>query len=130
MKKFKSILLVSLFIFSCQKEKDASIVGYWEQISLYRPDSSGQFSWSLIIDMYPPALSFTPDGYYAVAYREPLGGGVYSYNNLTHQLTFKQLPSGNISVSNVSSLDDEYLVIDHISNGILQSKSKYHRKQF
>ena len=127
-KKFKSILLISLFVFSCEKEKDASIVGSWEQISLYSPDSSGQFSWSSIIDVYPPRLLLTADGYYNFVYRDPLGGGIYSYNNLTRQLTFEQLPSGNISVANVSFLDNEYLVIDHVSNGILHAKSKYQRK--
>lgn len=117
-----------MFLFSCSKKKDASLIGSWEQIALYSPDSSGQFSWSFIVDVYPPRLLFTADGYYSFAHREPLGGGIYIYNNLTHQLTFEQRPSGSISISNVSSLDEEYLIIDHVSNGMLLAKSKYLRK--
>jgi hypothetical protein len=122
-------LLVILVLASCTKEKDATIVGEWEQIARYNQDASGQFTWTYINEpTYPSLINFTTDGKYSMIFREPLGSGKYQYDYAAHQLKLEDPLSGTINVSPVSHLDDEFLVIDLVANGQLYAKNKYKRK--
>jgi hypothetical protein len=128
MRRLSALLLIPVLLFSCQKEKDATIVGSWEQIARYSQDVSGQYSWSYVNDTYPYRITFTADGKYSVIFYEPMGEGKYQYDYATRQLRFEDMSSGTISFSPVSYLDPDYLVIDVFHNGTFYAKNKYERK--
>jgi len=129
MRKLIILIFISIFLFSCQKDKCATIVGEWEQIARYSKDASGQYSWIYLQEAkYPARISFTTDGKYNMVFREPIGSGKYQYNYAAKQLKIEDQLSGTISTSPVSYLDEDYLVIDKINNGELIESNKYQRK--
>jgi hypothetical protein len=134
MKRLSILLLIPVFIFSCTKDKDtidksATIVGDWEQVARYSKDAAGQYSWTYISEPnYPPRIIFTTDGKYSMSFRDPIGAGNYQYDYAARQLQFQDPLSGTTSTSPVSYLDQEYLVIDMMLDGVLYAKNKYKRK--
>jgi VCBS repeat-containing protein len=130
MRKLIFILILSLSILSCSKEKDASIVGNWTQIARYSQDASGQFTWTYMQDMDAAfRANFTSEGTFVMLQRDPYAKGVYQYNYATKQLKLDDLNTNtNTANTMVSYLDEEYLVIDWFQNGNLYKKDKYLRQ--
>src|SRR5215203_5101890 len=107
MKRLSSLLLISIFFLSCQKQQQVSIVGTWTEISNYIRDSSGQFYWS-DLSRVTYFLTMDTDGKYHGWSCVPTGHGVYQYNYSTRQLRFED-SGGNIEINTVSVLDNNYL---------------------
>ena len=127
MRKLLTLIIFPFILLSCQKSKDATIVGDWMQIERYSKDENGQFSWHNMSDGYAN-LSFSQAGTYRIVLRDPVASGNYQYNYATRQLKLVNPLSGNANVVPVSYLDDDYLVIDWMYNGELINKDKYQRR--
>ena len=125
MKKLFSFFFISIFLLSCQKDKPATITGFWKEVSVYSRDNSGVFYWSGPSG-FPLTLKLTEDGKYSFRYDVPAGHGVYQYNYSTRQLRFEN-SGGNIDIDTVSVLDDNYLIIDHSFNGVVEYRQKFTR---
>jgi hypothetical protein len=125
MKKLSCLFLALLVLFSCQKDKQVRITGFWKEVSVYSRDNSGVFNWSGP-SRFPLTLKLTEDGKYAFHYDVPAGQGIYEYNYSTRQLRFETF-GGNIDIDTVSVLDDNYLIIDHAFNGIIEYRQKFIR---
>jgi hypothetical protein len=125
MKKLSCLFFVPILLFSCQKPTQTTIVGLWKETSVYSRDNSGVFYWSGP-SRFPLQLSLTEDGKYSARYDVPAGSGVYQYNYSTRQLRIED-SNGNINIDTVSVLNDDYLIIDHSFNGIIEYRQKFIR---
>jgi hypothetical protein len=125
MKKLFSLFFISIFLFSCQKEKQVTITGLWKEISVYSKDNSGVFYWSGP-PKFPLRLTLSEEGKYSAFNDVPAGHGSYQYNYSTRQLRFEN-SSGSIDVLTVSALNDNYLIIEYSSNGVVEYKQKFLR---
>lgn len=111
MKKSLLVLIFSVFLFSCQKQKYASIVGGWVEISSYA-ERSGQNSWGPAA-RFPLKLSFREDGKYYAFNDVPAGNGNYFYEPKNKVLQIETLNPVNTSIYTVSFLTDDYLIIEY-----------------
>ena len=125
MKKLSCLFWVPILLLSCQKPAQTTIVGLWKETSVYSRDNSGVFYWSGP-SRFPLQLTLTEDGKYSARYDVPAGQGVYQYNYSTRQLRFEN-SSGNIETVTVSVLDDNYLITDHLVNGVVDYRQKFSR---
>lgn len=125
MKRLFSFFFILIILFSCQKDKQVAITGFWKEVSVYSRDNSGVFYWSGP-SRFPLTLKLTEDGKYSFRYDVPAGDGIYQYNYSTRQLRFEN-SGGNIDVDTVSVLDNNYLIIDHSFNGVVEYRQKFIR---
>lgn len=125
MKKLSYLFFVPILLFSCQKDTQTTIVGLWKETSVYSRDDSGVFYWSGP-PRFPLQLTLTEDGKYSARYDVPAGDGVYQYNYSSRQLRLEN-SAGNIDIATVSILDDNYLIIDHSFNGVVEYRQKFIR---
>lgn len=128
MKKIVPILLI-LFLGSCKKDKQVSIVGTWKEISVYSIDNSGSFYWSGP-PSFPYILTLNDDGKYFRWNCVPAGKGLYHYDHANKRVRFESIPSGNVDTIAVSFLNDEYLIFDHSVNAIVVYRQKFIRAQY
>ena len=126
MKRLFTFFFISIFFFSCQKEKQAAIVGFWVEISACIRDNAGTFDCDEA-PKFPLRLTLSEDGKYYAFNDVPAGHGTYHYNYGSKQLTFED-SGGTVSIVTVSVLNDDYLVTDYSRNGILEYSQKYLRK--
>ena len=126
MKRVFTFFFISIFFFSCQKDKQVSIVGLWIEISDCTRDNSGAFDCSGTPE-FPLRLTLSENGKYYVFNDVPAGQGIYHYNYGSKQLTFED-SGGAVSIVTVSVLDDNYLVTDYSRNGVVEYRQKYLRK--
>lgn len=126
MKRLFVFLFISIFFFSCQKEKQVSIVGFWTEISDCIRDSSGVLICG-DAPKFPLRLTLSDDGKYYAFNDVPAGNGIYHYNYSSKQLTFED-SGGTVSIVTVSALNDDYLVTDYSRNGVVEYRQKYLRK--
>ena len=115
MKRLPVLFFISLFLFSCQKSHQVSIVGTWSEVAVYRDTNNGHPDWEPA-SRFPLRLSFNVDGEYNAFNDVPAGNGRYSFNYFTGELHVENLNPTATEVYSVSHLDDEYLVIDYSSN--------------
>ena len=102
---------ISVLLFSCQKQKQVSIVGGWLEISVYQ-ENAGQLSWGEATK-FPLRLWLDANGKYAAFNDVPAGRGNYSYDHSTGRLKFETLNALGPETYSVSYLDDNYLIIDY-----------------
>lgn len=114
MKKILFFISLSIFLFSCQKSKQASIVGGWIEISAYT-EINGQYNWGPAAK-FPLRVSFSPDGKYSAFNDVPAGNGNYSYDHSSMKLQIETLNPVTLADYTVSYLNDNYLVIDYSAN--------------
>ena len=126
MKRSFPLFFISIFFFSCQKDKQSTIVGSWTEISDCIRDNSGAFDCS-DAPRFPLRLTLSEDGKYYAFNDVPAGQGIYHYNYGSKQLTFED-SGGAVSIVTVSVLDDNYLVTDYSRNGVVEYRQKYLRK--
>ena len=126
MKRLFAFFFISIFFFSCQKNKQATIVGLWTEISDCIRDNSGAFNCSGA-SRFPLRLTLSEDGNYYAFNDVPAGQGIYHYNYGSKQLTFED-SGGTVSIVTVSALNDNYLVTDYSRNGVVEYSQKYLRK--
>ena len=126
MKRLFTFFFISIFFFSCQKDKQASIVGLWTEISHCIRDNSGGIDCSGA-SRFPLRLTLSEDGKYYAFNDVPAGHGIYRYNYSSKQLTFED-SGGTVSIVTVSVLNDDYLVTDYSRNGVVEFSQKYLRK--
>jgi len=126
MKRLFAFFFISIFFFSCQKNKQATIVGLWTEISDCIRDNSGAFNCSGA-SRFPLRLTLSEDGNYYAFNDVPAGQGIYHYNYGSKQLTF-EASGGTVSIVTVSVLNDNYLVTDYSRNGVVEYSQKYLRK--
>jgi hypothetical protein len=126
MKRLFTFFFISIFFFSCQKDKQVSIVGLWTEISDCIGNNSGAFDCSGA-PRFPLSLTLSEDGKYYVFNDVPAGQGIYHYNYGSKQLTFED-SGGTVSIVTVSVLNDDYLVTDYSRNGVVEYRQKYLRK--
>src|SRR5687767_3402752 len=112
MRKAFAVLFISLFFLSCKKEKQASIVGTWKEVSAYYQDGQGNYKWNDALHGFPYFLTFTDMGTYSSWQCTPGGRGYYQCDAASKQLRMENISSGNILTLSVSSLDDGYLIVD------------------
>jgi hypothetical protein len=128
MKKIAPIMLI-LFLVSCKKDKQVSIVGTWREISVYSGDNSGNFYWSGP-PRFPYILTLDDDGKYFGWSCVPADKGFYQYDHANKRVRFESIPSGNVDTIAVSFLNDEYLIFDYSVNGVVEYRQKFIRAQF
>jgi hypothetical protein len=126
MRRLFAFFFISIFFFSCQKDKQTTIVGLWTEISDCIRDNSGAFDCSGA-PRFPLTLTLSEDGKYYVFNDVPAGQGIYHYNYGSKQLTFED-SGGTVSIVTVSVLNDDYLVTDYSRNGVVEYRQKYLRK--
>jgi hypothetical protein len=126
MKKIVPILLI-LFLVSCQKDKQVSIVGSWKETAVYIQDNSGNYKWSDIVYGFPYVMYLNGDGTYSGFQCTPIPGGVYHYNHANKQIRFEAMTSGSISVVSVALLDDDNLILDYGMTSLGEYKVKFSR---
>lgn len=128
MKKIVPILLI-LFLVSCEKDKQLSIIGTWKEISVYSRDNTGGFYWSGP-PRFPYILTLRDDGKYFGWNCVPADNGFYQYDHANKTVRFERTPSGNVDTAAVSFLNDEYLIFDYSVNGIVEYRIKYIKSQY
>ena len=126
MKRSFPLFFISIFFFSCQKDKQATIVGLWTEVSDCIRDNSGAFDCSGAPG-FPLRLTLSEDGKYYAFNDVPAGEGIYHYNYGSKQLTFED-SGGTVSIVTVSVINDDYLVTDYSRNGVVEYRQKYLRK--
>jgi hypothetical protein len=126
MRRLFAFVFISIFFFSCQKDKQATIVGLWTEISECTRDNSGAFECSGAPG-FPLTLTLSENGKYYAFNDVPAGHGTYHYNYWSKQLTFED-SGGTVSIVTVSVLNDDYLVTDYSRNGVVEYSQKYVRK--
>ena len=103
-----------------------SIVGLWIEISACIRDNSGVLICG-DAPKFPLRLTLSENGEYSFRNDVPAGDGVYRYNYSSRQLIFEN-SGGNVDIRMVSLLDDDYLIIDYSSNGVVEYRQKFLRK--
>ena len=126
MQRLFAFFFISIFFFSCQKDKQVSIVGLWTEISDCIRDNSGVFICG-DAPKFPLRLTLSEDGKYYAFNDVPAGQGIYHYNYWSKQLTFED-SGGIVTIVTVSVLNDDYLVTDYSRNGVVEFSQKYLRK--
>jgi hypothetical protein len=126
MKRTINVLLISLLLISCRKEKMVPISGSWQEIGNYIKNSSGEFYWESA-SRFPLTLVLNNNSDYYAFNDVPAGSGIYEYNYSTKELRLTNNPSGNISICRVSLLDENYMIIDYVYNNELMRKVKFSR---
>ena len=111
MKKIFFFFLISIFLLSCQKQKQISIIGGWREVSAYA-ERNGQYSWGSAA-RFPLKLSFTEDGKYNAFYDVSAGHGSYSYDTSNMELKIQTINPISNEVYTISYLSDNYLIIDY-----------------
>lgn len=119
-----------LFLISCKKEKQPSIVGTWKEVSAYYQDGQGNYKWNDVLHGFPYFLTFTDFGTYSSRQCTPAGKGYYQYDRASKQVRMEDISSGNILTLSVSTLDDDYLILDHGQTGMGEYKVKFIRNQY
>ena len=112
MKKLLALFSVSIFLFSCQKSDQPTIVGVWREVSVYQENSTGQPGWESTSG-FPLRLSLTANGEYAAFNDVPAGKGNYTFDYSTRKLKLEMSSPISTEVYSVSYIDDTYLVIDY-----------------
>lgn len=110
MKKLLLLFSFSIFLLSCTKQEQASIVGGWLEVAAYA-ERSGQYSWGSP-SRFPLSLRFTEDGKYSAHYDVSAGNGTYFYDHSNRQL---QLESINQPprIYSVTYINDHYMIIEY-----------------
>lgn len=128
MQKLLLIVLTTLTLFSCSKEKRAALEGNWQEVAFTSTDATGAMVWTNLSPSfpYPNQFNFKSDGTYSAKQEYLLNEGTFSYDYSAHQLTLKKLPSGTVE-NKAAILDENYLVIDIVSNGEIVGKRKFIR---
>ena len=126
MQRLFAFFFLSIFFFSCHKDKQVSIVGSWTEISDCIRDNSGELICG-DAPKFPLRLTLSEDGKYYAVNDVPAGQGIYHYNYWSKQLTFED-SGGRVSIVTVSVLNDDYLVTDYSRNGVVEYRQKYLRK--
>src|SRR4249919_2406460 len=126
MERFFTFFFISIFFYSCQKDKQATIVGSWVEISDCVRNNAGTFDCDETPG-FPLRLTLSEGGEYSFFNDVPAGHGVYQYNYSNRQLIFES-SGGNVDIRMVSLLDDDYLIIDYSSNGVVEYRQKFLRK--
>lgn len=127
--KVVTFLIISIFSFSCQKDKQVKIAGTWREISTYSKNNSGEFYWSGA-PRFPLTLVLTEDGKYSAQNDVPAGQGIYQYSSSTRQIRFEAIPSGNTDTTAVSLLNEDYMILDYSINGAAEFRQKFVRMQY
>ena len=114
MKKTLLLFSVSIFLLSCQKQKQASIIGGWLEVSAYT-ERSGEYSWG------PPStfslkLLFREDGKYSAYYDVSNDLGNYTYDHSSGTLQLETINLQLTSTYKVSYLNEHYMVIEFIAD--------------
>lgn len=115
MKKLLALFSISIFLFSCQKSYQPSIVGSWREVSVYEEISTGQSNWGPA-SRFPLSLSLSANGEYAAFNDVPAGKGNYTFDYSTRKLQLQMTNPLSTEVYMVSYIDDTYLIIDYSTN--------------
>ena len=126
MKRLFAFFFISIFFFSCQKDNQATIVGFWIETSACIRDNAGTFDCDEA-PRFPLRLTLSEDGKYSFFNDVPAGDGVYRYNYSSRQLIFEN-SGGSVDIRIVSLLDDDYLIIDYSSNGVVEYRQNFLRQ--
>ena len=129
MKQILTTVFITLTLFSCTKENDASIVGVWRQTSVYSRDNTGNYYWSGAPSL-PYILQLNGDGTFSGSQCYSTGHGVYQYDHATRQIKLQDIPSGSIITISVSDLDDDNLILDYGITSMGEYKIKFIRYQY
>ena len=130
MKKTIFIFFISIFSFSCKKDKQASVVGVWKEVAIYFKDNTGNYKWEQVLHGFPYFLTLRDDGTYSGWQCTPTGRGVYQYDHANKQIKMQDIPSGSTETVSVSALDDNYLIIDYSANGVVVFRRKFLRNRY
>ncbi len=129
MKRLLVLFFILIFVGSCQKPKQTSIVGVWREISVYSRDNTGNYYWSAA-PRFPYFLTLRADGTYSGQQCTPTGNGAYQYDHINRQLTLQATPPGVTETISVSFLDDDYLIFDYGITSMGEFKIKFVRCQY
>jgi hypothetical protein len=129
MKRSLALFFILIFVGSCQKPKQASIVGVWREISVYSKDNTGNYYWSAAPG-FPYFLTLRADGTYSGWQCTPTGSGAYQYDHANRRITLQATPPGVTETISVSVLDDDYLILDYGLTSMGEFKVKFIRSQY
>ena len=130
MKKLVCLSFLFLFLVSCKKEKQTSIVGIWKEVSIYYQDDQGNYKWNDVLHGFTSFLTFTDTGTYSAWQCTPAGRGYYQYDHASKQVRMEDISSGIISIRSVSLLDNDHLILDHGMTSMGEFKVKYTRNRY
>ena len=130
MKKLLGISFLFLFLISCKKEKQASIVGTWKEVSAYFQDGQGNYKWNDVLHGYTYFLSLRDDGTYSGFQCTPLGGGVYQYDYITREIRMQDISSGTTNTYTVLALDEDYMILNYGMTRLGEYRVKFIRNQY
>ena len=130
MKKLFAFLLICFFLISCQKNKQASIVGVWKEAEIYMKDSNGNYSWNNVLHGFPYFLSLRDNGTFSGFQCTPLGRGVYQYDHIAREIRMQDISSGTINTYTVSALDEDYLILNYGMTSMGEYRVKFIRNQY
>ena len=130
MKKLLACLLISFFLFSCQKTKQPSIVGVWKEVEIYMKDSNGNYSWNKVLHGFPYLLSLRDDGNYSGFQCTTLGGGVYQYDRITREIRMQDISLGTTNTYTVPVLDEDYMILNYGMTSMGEYRVKFIRNQY
>lgn len=129
MKRSLALFFILIFVGSCQKPKQASIVGVWREVSVYSRDNTGNYYWSAA-PSFPYFLTLRADGTYSGHQCTLTGSGAYQYDHATRQLKLQAPPPGVTETISVSFFDDDYLIFDYGITSMGEYKIKFIRSQY
>lgn len=128
MKKAIGYLVIAFIFISCSKEKHVSLVGSWRETATYAERTPGVYEWGAAA-RWPLLLTFKPGGEYS-SFQEMSGSeGLYKYHPATKELIFISATSGNLHPNIVSFLDEDYMDMDYIYDGVLFVRLRFIRTQ-
>ncbi|MBI5371627.1 MAG: hypothetical protein HZA79_06345 [Sphingobacteriales bacterium] len=127
MKRTAILLILSVFLFSCKKEKTSTLVGSWVEEANYTAQSSGAYTWEPA-SRFPFHISFTGEGQYSSYNDVPAGYGRYQYNPATSDLQLMPAGTQQVYINKVSLLNETYVILDYYSNGVMEKRTKFRKE--
>jgi hypothetical protein len=130
MKPVITTAFITLTLLSCTKQKQASIVGVWEEVSVYSKINTGSYSWDETASGFSYILRLNSDGTYSGHQCVSTGGGTYQYDHATRRIRMEDISSGNIETITVADLNDDYLILDYGMTSMGEYKVKFIRLEY
>jgi hypothetical protein len=123
------IIAVTIFLFSCSKEKEVDIVGDWIEEAAYGQENN-IYGWTNASELYD-YIHLKADGKYIwgnSACGNGAGGGTYQFSYPARELKFGDDNFNSVSIYKVEIIDENHIILisPHTDN-IYRLKIKFRR---
>jgi len=130
MKRTTILALTAILIFSCSKEKEASIVGEWIEEAVYSQGING-YEWQQASSAREYLTIESNSQYMHVNERcgNSISSGSYQYNQSRRELKLKDQYFNSESTYNISMLDQNHIILENQHTGnVYRKKTKFRRQ--